>query len=162
MADQKPTIERIDDRTFRLWGVLDEFYPYDELFQNLPDEVWLDMSKVERINSCGVREWVRRVIHTRSSIYYVNCPPVVVDQMSMVPQFLGPYSHVESFSGIFYCDECSDEKEVVFQVGKDIVPGQEVYDEPDEIECSNCGNNMTFAHNSHIFFAFLTNLRKTG
>lgn len=148
--------------TIEVSGVLDEFFDYDSLFDKLPKEVIFDLEMLTRINSCGVREWIRRIMVTSATIYYKNCPPVFVDQMSMVPQLLTPRTKVVSFLANFSCDACGAEKTKVYEIGKDIVAGQPSYDDPEEITCSHCGGEMEFAHNPHIFFGFLSHQKKAS
>lgn len=140
-------------------GTLDEFFDYESLFKAIATSkatpIHVDVAEIHRINSVGVREWVRQILSCPRQILFERCPPVFLDQVNMIPQFIGSGSNVLSFFGIFECVECGDEKPQLYQVGTDIIPGAETYTEPDELTCDNCGSSQSFAHNTDIYFAFL-------
>ncbi len=149
------------DRQVALSGTMDEFFNYKDFFDQLKTNpsgsIEVDVSAIERINSVGVREWVRHMLSVHNHLTLVKCPPAIVDQVCMIPQFLGPSCEIKSFYGTFECGECGEELDKLYVVGRDIIKGEESYAEPDQIECKNCGNSMNFAHNHHVYFAFLQN-----
>ncbi|NRA63542.1 MAG: hypothetical protein HRU19_03615 [Pseudobacteriovorax sp.] len=150
----KCKIEWLSESKVKISGVIDEFSTFESLFsKNLP-EVWIDFSDVTRINSSGIREWVQAVLSTETVLHLENCSSVMVDQFSMIPEFVGKNGRVESFYCHYICDDCSHEDKDLLTVGKTIEPNQDF--EPFlEKPCSNCGGTMELDHNPDIYFAFL-------
>ena len=153
---KKCEFEWVDDKHLKLSGIIDEYCSFAEVFKKLKDEIWIDFSGITRINSSGVREWVQEVVKSDVKIHFENCSSVIVDQFSMIPEFLGRNGIVESFAVHYVCENCSFETQKNFVVGKDIQPGKEDYDEVSEIKCPSCGyEQMELDHNPDIYFAFL-------
>lgn len=142
-------------------GDLDEFYPYEELFKAIkPDQDYtIDLGGVGRMNSCGVREWIRGLMGIRSRIVYQNCPGFIVDQISLIPQLLPPNVSVESFQAMFSCVDCDNEQVSNYEVGKDYFPGDDTVSPPENQVCKSCGGVAEFSHNHDTFFSFLAGMK---
>ena len=149
-------IQWLDNKTVKISGTIDENFVFESEVAKFGPEVWVDLQGVERINSCGVREWIKAILTTESKIHFVNCSSVIVSQFSMIPEFLGKFGVVDSFETQFVCDHCGHELARVLKVGSDIQPGQEVYEEGPEIECPECGDSMECDHNPELYFSFLS------
>lgn len=100
--------------------------PIDEeaVFPAISDwgaEIFIDLSEVTSINSIGIRAWIMWFGELSDvSFKFLNCPKALVMQMNMVEGFLPAGSQVESLQVPFYCEDCDEEKEVLFEVGKQI------------------------------------------
>lgn len=149
-------IHWVDEKTVKLSGTIDENFVFDADVAKFKQEVWIDLQGVERINSCGVREWIKAILKTDAKIHFINCSSVIVSQFSMIPEFLGKHGVVESFETLFVCDHCGHEESKILVVGKDIQPGQEVYEEGPELQCVECGEMMECDHNPELYFSFLS------
>ncbi len=146
----------VDDKIVKVVGTIDENFVFDDQVARFKDEVHIDLNGVERINSCGVREWIKSILKTDAKIHFINCSSVIVSQFSMIPEFLGKHGVVDSFETQFVCEECGYEESRILVVGKDIEPGQEVYEEGPEVKCPECDSIMECDHNPELYFSFLT------
>ncbi len=156
----KCKIEWVGKNKVQVSGVIDEFSSFDDLFNRGHKEIWIDFSGVTRINSSGIREWVQAVIASHAHLHMENCSAVMVDQFSMIPEFIGKNGVVESFYIHYICDTCGHEEKQLAVVGKDIDAGdphKDVADNP----CSNCGGVLELDHNPDIYFAFLKFMKKS-
>ena len=78
----------------------------------------------------------------------------MVDQFSMIPEFVGKKGRVESFYVHYVCDACGHEERKLLEVGKDIGPTP-LTSPSLEKPCSACEDIMELDHNPDIYFAFL-------
>jgi len=96
-----------------LRGTIDEHSP-------LAGELWplrhailvLTLARLSRINSSGVREWVRWMSELTArgvQVVLCECSPAVVSQLNMTANF-APGARIESFVVPFFCTPCSDER----------------------------------------------------
>ena len=72
----------------------------------------IDVSEIERINSCGVRDWVNwlgKVEKGGAKIVLVECSPAIVAQINLVNNFTGS-GVVKSFYAPYFCPNCDLEK----------------------------------------------------
>src|SRR5215467_11517991 len=77
----------------KLGGVIDEDNELAELTERIPaGTVVIDLGEIERINSCGVRDWVNwltRIEKAGSRVVLVECSPAIVSQINLVNNFTG-------------------------------------------------------------------------
>lgn len=150
-------IEWVDDKTVKFSGVFDEYTSFVETVKGFPDEVWLDFREVSRVNSLGVKEWIKAISLSQSRLHYINCPAIIVDQFNMIPEFLGQNATIDSFEIYFACDHCGHEDSNYYEVGKgkDIDPSHELSDHVLQVKCIRCGAPMELDHDPEIYFNFL-------
>lgn len=119
------------------------------------DKIHMDLSGIEAINSCGIREWIKwiKTASESSQITYSKCPKVIVDQINMVAGFLPANAQVESFYVPYYCDESGSEKMVLFVNGKDF-EGQNL-NPPEDVKCEESGEEMEMDVIEAKYFKFL-------
>ena len=88
--------------------------------------VVLDLEGVTAINSVGIREWIKwiKAFPMVTHLSVRHCPKVIVDQINMVAGFLPPNTVVQSFFVPYYSDATGSEKMVLFQHGREYVPGK--------------------------------------
>ena len=96
----------------------------------------IDLGEIERINSCGVRDWVNwleklETNGTRSVL--VECSPAIVAQINLVNNFTGS-GVVKSFYVPYFCPECDEEK-VLLVEASDMGPPPH---EPPTCRCDEC------------------------
>ncbi|NRA64889.1 MAG: hypothetical protein HRU19_10435 [Pseudobacteriovorax sp.] len=149
-------VKWLDENAVIIKGTIDENFVFDDEVAKFKDSVTIDLQGVDRINSCGVREWVKAIMKTEAHLVFKNCSSVIVSQFSMIPEFLGKNGKVESFETQFICEHCGHEEAKVLQVGKDIQPGQELYEDGPEVTCPECGETMECDHNPELYFSFLS------
>ncbi len=144
----EPPVSRL-----RVKGAIDEDVAFEPWVARFAEEAIIDFSGVTRINSCGVRQWTKAVLTSRTLLRYVDAPSLIVDQFSMVPEFLGPRGRVESFQARYVCVSCGAEETVNLVVGVDVSPGPSPA--PPERSCLRCGSQSEFDHNPDVYLAFL-------
>jgi anti-anti-sigma regulatory factor len=139
----------------RLSGVIDEDNRLMDLVSEIRgDQLLLDVADVERINSCGVRDWVNwltAVQGTRAETVLVDCSPAIVAQLNLVGNFT-VHAKVLSFQAPYYCESCDREGTTVLKV--ESMVGQAAPRAPN-LECAECRSPMVFDDIEESFFAFL-------
>jgi len=156
---QSAVQHRGDVSYVKLGGVIDEDNELGELVEKIPNgTAVIDLGEVERINSCGVRDWVNWLSKletngTRSVL--VECSPAIVAQINLVNNFTGS-GVVKSFYVPYFCPECDEEK-VLLVEASDMGPPPH---EPPTCRCDECDLVMDFDDMPDSYFAFLANQRK--
>jgi anti-anti-sigma regulatory factor len=143
----------------KLTGVIDEDNELGELVDKIPNgTAVIDLGEVERINSCGVRDWVNwlgKLEKNGSRAVLVECSPAIVAQINLVNNFTGQ-GVVKSFYVPYFCPECDEEKVLLVDAG-DMGPPPH---EPPTCRCDECDLVMDFDDMPDSYFAFLSNQRK--
>ncbi len=143
----------------KLGGVIDEDNELADLVDKIPTgTAVIDLGEIERINSCGVRDWVNWLSKletngTRSVL--VECSPAIVAQINLVNNFTGN-GVVKSFYVPYFCPECDEEK-VLLVEATDMGPPPH---EPPTCRCDECDLVMDFDDMPDSYFAFLSNQKK--
>ncbi|MGK5091721.1 hypothetical protein WDW89_06845 [Deltaproteobacteria bacterium TL4] len=142
---------RQEDSKFYLEGVINEFAKFQPLFDFQGPQIILNLKEISRINSTGVREWINAIekISDDIEILFEECPPVVVYQMTMIPNFTAR-AKVTSVYAPYFCSGCGEQKDVMIEMGsfnlEDGVP---------EVKCKECGEDMEFDDDEESYFYFL-------
>lgn len=106
---------------FQFCGQIDE----EAVFPQVPDmggDVVIDLQQVTAINSVGIRAWIMWFGNYTGTLFtFVNCPKALVMQMNMVEGFLPDKHEVMSLQVPFFCEDCDEEKDVMMNVGKEII-----------------------------------------
>ncbi len=154
------TVHQRDDVTFvKLAGVIDE----DNELTDLVDKIGagtcvIDLGEVERINSCGVRDWVNwlgKIEKRDAEVVLVECSPAIVAQINLVNNFTGN-GVVKSFYVPYFCPECDEEKVLLSETAEMGPPPHE----PPTCRCDECDLVMDFDDMPDSYFAFLANQKK--
>ncbi|ATB40469.1 serine/threonine protein kinase [Cystobacter fuscus] len=109
------TINRVRVGTIhhvRIAGVIDETFPLTSKIRDLVGFIVLDLGQVERISSFGVSKWIEftsKLPPGALSLYLVNTPPVMVDQLNMVEGFAG-VARVLSVLAPYLCRACGEDR----------------------------------------------------
>ncbi len=154
------SVHHRDDVSYvKLSGVIDEDNELTTLTDKIPSgTAVIDLGEIERINSCGVRDWVNWLgklegQSTRSVL--VECSPAIVAQINLVNNFTGN-GVVKSFYVPYFCPECDEEK-VLLVEASDMGPPPH---EPPTCRCDECDLVMDFDDMADSYFAFLSNQKK--
>jgi anti-anti-sigma regulatory factor len=145
----------------KLGGVIDEDNELGELVDRIPaGTALIDVGDIERINSCGVRDWVNwlgklDVQGARSVL--VECSPAIVAQINLVNNFTGN-GVVKSFYVPYFCPECDEEKVLLVETSEMGPPPHE----PPTCRCDECDLVMDFDDMPDSYFAFLSNAKKVA
>jgi anti-anti-sigma regulatory factor len=143
----------------KLGGVIDEDNGLGDLVEQIPNgTAVIDLGEIERINSCGVRDWVNWLSKLESQgarSVLVECSPAIVAQINLVNNFTGN-GVVKSFYVPYFCPECDEEK-VLLVEASDMGPPPH---EPPTCRCDECDLVMDFDDMPDSYFAFLSNQKK--
>jgi len=156
---QSSVQHRGDMSYVKLGGVIDEDNELGELVDKIPTgTAVIDLGEIERINSCGVRDWVNWLSKLESNgtrSVLVECSPAIVAQINLVNNFTGS-GVVKSFYVPYFCPECDEEK-VLLVEASDMGPPPH---EPPTCRCDECDLVMDFDDMPDSYFAFLSNQKK--
>jgi anti-anti-sigma regulatory factor len=155
-------VHQRDDVVYvKLSGVIDEDNELQELTEKIPQgTAVIDLAEIERINSCGVRDWVNwlgRVEKQGSRVVLVECSPAIVAQINLVNNFTGT-GVVKSFFAPYFCPNCDREKVLLIESGD---MGSGPHKAP-TCRCDECDGAMDFDDMEDSYFAFLSNARKVA
>ena len=151
-----------DDVSYvKLTGVIDEDNELADLVDKIPPgTAVIDLGEIERINSCGVRDWVNwlgKLEGNATKVVLVECSPAIVAQINLVNNFTGN-GVVKSFYVPYFCPECDEEK-VLLVEASDMGPPPH---EPPTCRCDECDLVMDFDDMPDSYFAFLSNQRRVA
>jgi hypothetical protein len=116
----------------------------------------LDLGGISRINSLGVREWMRFAAAIPETVETLleRCPVVFVSQSNMIANFLGR-SRVVSFIAPYVCERCDSVADVLLVCAQENVA--QLMKHAPARNCEKCGNALTFDELEESYFAFLKN-----
>jgi len=121
MSFEVKRVEESGKPCFQFCGEIDEEAVFLEV-SDMPAEAIIDLKDVSAINSVGIRSWIMWFGQFSSTHFqFVNCPKALVMQMNMVEGFLPVKADVLSLEVPFFCEDCDEEKDILFHVGKEIV-----------------------------------------
>ncbi len=155
------SVQNREDVTYvKLSGVIDE----DNELGTLADKLGggtavIDVSEIERINSCGVRDWVNwlgKAEKGGAKIVLVECSPAIVAQINLVNNFTGQ-GVVKSFYAPYFCPNCDLEKVLLVETRD--MHGTQPFKAP-SCRCDECDGPMDFDDMEESYFAFLGNAKK--
>lgn len=143
-------------------GVIDEDNSMARLSSRITGSLLvLDLAEVERINSCGVRDWVNwlhNVSATGIQIVMIRCSPAIINQVNMVTNFIGD-AVIHSFFAPYFNPETEEEKSVLLFT-KDVI-GQSPVRAP-EVRCEETGYLLEFDDFEESYFAFAASATDPG
>lgn len=147
--------------SLKLRGVIDEDNELTGIESQLSAGVTvLDLADIERINSCGVRDWVNwlgRIEKLGARLVFVNCSPAIVAQMNLVHNFSAS-GIVKSFYAPYFCPRCNKERLLRLET-RDLVHQTPISSAP-TCRCDDCDGPMDFDDMEESYFAFMNNLKK--
>lgn len=98
-----------------LEGVIDENADFSPLLSENPP-LQLDLSGVSRINSIGVRSWMKFIsLWGDKPMEYLECPIIITDQISITPVLMGlkkPVVKVMSAFISYVCSKCNQQEDL--------------------------------------------------
>ena len=124
-----------------------------KLAEGLGQTVTINFKQVTYINSLGVRSWINFMRDMEGkTITFQECTPEIVNQINMIPNFKGAAT-VASVYGTYFCDDCDQTQEVLFEAGKSLPTSDEI--SLPSVNCKNCGaEDIEFEEVEEAFFAF--------
>ncbi len=154
------TIQQRGEVTYlKLAGVIDEDNELFDLLDQLGSgTVVINLADIERINSCGVRDWVNwlaKLEKKGAKVVFVECSPAIVAQINLVNNFTGN-GVVKSFYAPYFCPSCDLEKVLLIEMDE-----MKAMDTPKApvCRCDECDGVMDFDDMEESYFAFVTTAR---
>jgi len=141
-----------DNGVFELAGEIDEHAELAPLAAKMSGHVVLDLARIRRINSQGVRAWIDflRDVAVRTLVFR-RCSSAVITQVNMIANFRGPAT-IESFLAPYVCDACGAEIEHLIDVAEQRRAGGRV----PAVTCPTCGAAMSFDDVAERYLSFLS------
>jgi anti-anti-sigma regulatory factor len=144
----------------RLSGVIDEDNDLSEIAKRVAKPiVVINTADVDRINSCGVRDWVTwlaELAKKGAEPYLVECSPAIMTQVNLVNNFVGTGT-IKSFYAPYFCSACDTDKMLLIDVDEAL---QSQPFRPPTCRCDQCDHTMEFDDIESSYFAFLATTRK--
>lgn len=155
-------VHQRDDVTFvKMGGVIDEDNELTDLTERIQaGTVVIDLGEIERINSCGVRDWVNwltRLEKGGGRVVLVECSPAIVSQINLVNNFTGQ-GVVKSFFAPYFCQNCDREKVLLVEAAE---MGPTPHRAP-TCRCDECDGVMEFDDMEDSYFAFLGTAKRVA
>ncbi|MFM8268771.1 MAG: hypothetical protein ACKN9V_01170 [Pseudomonadota bacterium] len=154
MENDKFKVEKVTingKEQLKLTGVIDEDTDFGSL-EKSSGPLYLNLSGITSINSLGIRGWVNFwKTHSDKPVFYLECPPVIVRQMSMIPSFCGN-ANVVSVYVPYVCNNCDLEQLV-------LAGSEELSSNPPKVvesfPCKKCNSGeMELDGSPRQYFAF--------
>jgi hypothetical protein len=133
-----------------LEGDLCEDFDFAPLLPQLEGPVVIDLQGIRRINSAGVRQWIRFLgaISGSADVTLARCPAAFVHQAALIRNFL-QRARVTSFYAPYICPGCEASRSVLVEVAT--IAGRS----PPPVQCGPCSTPMTIDAVPEVFFGFL-------
>jgi hypothetical protein len=138
----------------RLAGNLDETSNLDQLIGAPQPEMQLFLKELKRINSIGVKSWIRYFQGAKSKgskLKLLECSTAVVEQINLISNF-SCGAEIESIYVPFCCTQCKSELVGLFKTGDLKRIGLKI----PALKCSKCGGSAVFDDIPEEYFAFLS------
>ncbi len=146
--------------TLELSGTVDELAAFSSVSLDNINHLTINAKRIETINSWGVREWIKwvRTYPADLKVTIVGTPQVIVDQINLVAGFLPPGAVVETFYVPYYCNNCGNASNILFNSERDIVNGKMA--ESKSAICESCSSPAEWDVIVNSYFKFLTTSKK--
>ncbi len=137
----------------RLTGSIEENVNFDQLIGIPPEELHIHCKEVPRINSIGVKAWIKyfqSVQAKGTKVKFMECSTAIVQQVNLISNFTPPGS-VESIYVPFSCTHCKSELVGLFASEELRKMKLKIPD----LKCTKCGNKAVFDDIPEEYFAYL-------
>jgi anti-anti-sigma regulatory factor len=145
-------IHVVDDagvRVVRVRGAITEATDFSAALAACPPRATIDLAAVDRVNSYGVREWIRflkTLVQAGVDVTLNDVSVPMVRQMNMIPQVRAG-AVVAAIQAPYYCPACDDERAVRLDA--------QTRSAPTTAPCPTCGATMDFDDVEDGYFAFV-------
>jgi hypothetical protein len=111
------------------------------------------LSGVDKINSCGIREWIKfqDTLDPNLNITYKGCSQVIVEQMNIIKGFVRAGGSIESFYAPYF-DEGNDSEIKILINPEEVINGKA------PVKKNNEGVELEFDDIEAQYFNFLKGL----
>ncbi|OFZ10576.1 MAG: hypothetical protein A2Z20_08935 [Bdellovibrionales bacterium RBG_16_40_8] len=143
-------------------GAIDERADFSTIQLTDGKELIIDLEKVNRINSLGLRNWIKWIRSLKSYMITLRkCPNIFINQMNILEGFFPSNSIIESFQVPYTCDGCGLQTITLARRGEDYC--EATADRPEQInippiiKCDKCGGSSVVDIVFTKHFDFLKN-----
>lgn len=136
-----------------LSGAMTEASNLSALIGSVPAAIELNCRNVQRVNSSGLRQWIRFFNSLRESgvkLSFFECSPALVSCQNFVPNFL-PVGEIRSLAVPFNCQSCHSDFSITFSIPDLRGRGLRVEGFP----CPRCKGPLCLDEDEEIYFSFL-------
>ncbi|CAN5128900.1 hypothetical protein BH11MYX1_BH11MYX1_45850 [soil metagenome] len=161
-ASPAPRKSAVDVMTFDavaivdISGLVDENFTGFGKFESYTKVVVIDASKIVRMTSFGVRQWLKAMDampKTVTDLYLLGCPTFFVDQLNMVLNF-GGAAQILTVVAPYTCASCGqDSGEIVDVMFERAVLAN---GSAPEKTCSRCSAKLEFDETPESYFSFVS------
>lgn len=137
----------------KLSGTIDESVNFDQQIGPLNGEVHIHTKEIVRINSVGVKNWIKyfQILKSRGvDLHFIECSTSIVEQINLITNFTAN-SSIDSIYVPFACENCNTELIALFRT-TDL--DRNDFKLP-SLKCSKCSGNALFDDIEEEYFAFL-------
>ena len=137
----------------RIIGSIEESTNLDQLIGPPPAELHVYCKEIPRINSLGVRAWIRyfQAARTKGTVIKLfECSTAVIEQINFIANFAAGIE-VDSLCVPFSCTSCHTELIGIFKT-TDL---KKMKLKLPELKCTKCGNKAIFDDIPEEYFGFL-------
>lgn len=137
----------------RLSGSIEESTDFEKLIGTTPQEVHVYVKEVSRINSVGVKAWIKyfqSLELKKVKLKFFECSTAIVEQINLISNFIVSGT-VESIMVPFSCTNCKSELVGLFKTEQ---LKKIEFNLPD-LKCSKCGDKAVFDDIQEEYFGFL-------
>ena len=138
---------------YRLAGSIEENVNFEQQLGSPTGEIWINCKEVPRINSVGVKGWIRYFQGLQAKgvkMKFVECSTAIVEQVNLISNFICGGT-VESIYAPYSCPSCKTEQVGLFKCD-DI---KKYNFELPELNCIKCGKKAEFDDIPEEYFSFL-------
>ena len=137
----------------RLAGSIEESVNFEQLVGNPPAELHVNCKEVPRINSVGVKAWIKYfqgIQGKGTKLKFLECSTAIVEQINLISNFICGGT-VESIFVPFSCTGCKSELVGLFKTA-DL---KKLQLKLPDLKCSKCGGKAVFDDIPEEYFGFL-------
>ncbi|MBC7385705.1 MAG: hypothetical protein H7301_06035 [Cryobacterium sp.] len=140
--------------TLRLSGSIEETVNLDEMVGATPAEIRVDCKEITRINSVGVKGWIKyfQLLQSKNTkLTFFQCSTAIVEQINLISNFTCGGT-VESIYVPFACTNCKAELIALFRttdLNADAI-------QLPELKCTKCSGKAVFDDIEEEYFSFLS------
>lgn len=142
--------------TVKLLGSIDERSELDEILGKLPAELHLNCREIVRINSHGIRSWVKyfsSVVKNGTKLRFTELSPTLVQPMNLMANFIPASAVVESICLPYFCSGCKTQFISISSVAELAKTPKKAPD----VQCPKCGKGTAlFDDIESEYFLFLS------
>lgn len=105
----------VSEKDIKIEGIIDEYFLFSSISFTPASDIVLDLAKLEKINSCGIREFISWLtsLPGEINVNYINCPIFFINQSNMVHGIVSKNRKIVSFYCPYFNEEKDEEVEIL-------------------------------------------------